>query len=258
MNQSELVDRQLQFLDHLLNESNAIAKHIRADGDLTIETRLHIYRNAYWQRLIGVMKTDFPNLCQWLGEEIFESLAEQYVAHYPSCFSSLRDFTQYFPQFISKMSDYPELVSELAYFELRLLKSFDATDQTTITAELLQALPPESWPGLKLVLHPSVQLFQHQWNTAEVWQAIKQEQTIPAPKQQVNSILMWRNRELLTEFKSLIFEESALLKLVASGSDFASLCESILQHTPTDQAAGKAFHYLNSWINAGLLVDTTT
>jgi hypothetical protein len=142
-----------------------------------------------------------------------------------------------------------------------LRAAFDAADAPLISRDNLAALPPARWPGLCLVLHPSVAQVPLRWAVEAAWQTLRMaddgaEPVLPAPQALPHSLLVWR-RGADTQWRSLDALESALLRAVAAGQPFAALCA--LAATSADgedgqaQAAPLVVGALQQWLADGLL-----
>ena len=262
MAHSSLEQLQQQMIDYLTHDDDTIADHIVSQGAIDNVTRLNIYKNAYRMRLREVIDTDHEILGLYLGDELFDQMVNGYIDLYPSSYTNLRHYCDNLPEFLKQQApfaDYP-LLSELAYFERLLLTAFDAADCSRFSFEDLQTISHDRWPSLKFHFHPSVQLANLHWNSVQSWQALKAQQTPQAATAIENCWLLWRNRENLTQFRSLSSEENTLFKMILAGDDFSTLCDFLLASQAVDQTestAGDVTHlalnYLSSWLEQGLL-----
>jgi hypothetical protein len=255
MTKLSLPDLQKQMIDFLIDDDAAIEKNVVTQGRVTNKTRLNIYKNAYQVRLKEVIDNDHQMLGLYLGDDLFEQMVTEYIALYPSNYTSLRHFADQLPTFLTKQYPFKDhlIISEIASFERYLLTAFDAADVELFSREALQKIPDNHWPELIFHFHPSVQLAHFNWNSVESWQALKREQS-PAPAENKQSVwLIWRNRERLTEFRSLSQEELGLIQMILAGNNFSQLCEQLLLSANEDEVAPLAFNYLITWIDQGVL-----
>lgn len=255
---SDLAELEQRFLGFLTGTSpEAPLRELVADqGGIPPEVRLAIYRNAYRLRLRETIDTDHEILGRYLGDELFETLVDGYVAAHPSRHRSLRDFTRELPGYLRRsepFSDHP-MLAELAAFERLLLEVFDARDADRVDLAELMALAPEAWPGMRLRFHPSVQQFRADWNSVEIWAALKAETPPPdAVRQSVSHWLLWRGRDRLSQFRPLAFLEQKLLDLALRGANFACLCEAAGVEIAESEVSGTMLGMLSDWIGAGLI-----
>ena len=59
MNLKEL---QQQFQSHLLNNDDTVIAQIQASKNLTAQSRLNIYQNSYYERMIGPLSPNYTLL----------------------------------------------------------------------------------------------------------------------------------------------------------------------------------------------------
>ncbi len=247
--------RQQQMMEFLLQGEKKIANHIVQQGAISVDTRLHIYRNAYQVRLRETIDTDHPLTGVYLGDDLFDQMVQQYINIYPSHYRSLRHFCDDLPVFLADnkpFSEHPQ-IAELARFERLLLCVFDAPDAATVSVEALGELPPQNWPEMKIHFHPSVRLFESPWNVVSVWQAIKEEQSPPDSRWSTEECLLWRNREKMTEFLHVGAAELCMVKEFQHGSNFARVCEALLEIIPHDEVSVFAVSTLSKWAQQGLI-----
>ncbi|WP_281556718.1 DNA-binding domain-containing protein [Thalassomonas sp. RHCl1] len=260
MENTRLEKLQQQMIDYLTCDDESISDNIISQGSIDNHTRLNIYKNAYRMRLKETLDTDHEILGLYLGDELFEQMVDGYIDLYPSRYTSLRQYGDNLPEFLATQvpfADFP-LLSELARFERLLLTAFDAADVNRFALEHLQSIAHDLWPSLIFHFHPSVQLTFMHWNSVESWQALKTEQA-PEPAREHNSCwLLWRNRDKLTEFRSISEEEAGLFQMILAGEDFSALCDYLLERhngstNDSTDVTTVALNYLSAWIEQGLL-----
>lgn len=250
-----LRERQQQMMEYLLDGKGDIADHIAQQGNITVDTRLHIYLNAYRVRLRETIDTDHPVTGDYLGDELFDQMVRHYTEQHPSRYKSLRHFCDELPAFLASSEPFnahPQ-IAELARFERLLLSAFDAADASTLESEALASLASDAWPEMTVSFHPSVRLFESHWNVVSIWQAMKKEATPPDAKWSSEQWLLWRNRDHLTEFSHLNSAELCMYRQFLSGADFATVCEALLELIPESEVSTTAVNTLVKWIDQGLI-----
>ena len=251
-----LADLQNRFIDFLSGKSGLITRSVAEQGNINVDTRLNIYRNAYQIRLQQALETDHEMLGIYLGDDLFEKMANGYIDTHPSSFTSLRHFGEQLPEYLKHtepFNEYP-LISELACFERRLLDVFDAADSKRVPLSALREIPPDEWPGMKLRFHPSTQLFITSWNSIESWKALKAGQDPPAAQSQGHAYwLLWRGVDLLSEFRPVDEDEYILLSLAIEGNSFAAMCESLLYRHDEDRIGAISLSYISRWFEQGII-----
>jgi len=245
--------RQQQMMSALLTGNPAITDHIAGDHNLNAQQRLSIYQSGYRLRLREVIDNDHPVLGSYLGDDLFEQMVDGYIAAIPSKFRSLRHYCDPLPDYLQRddfFSQHPH-IAELARFERCLLSSFDAPDRDTASVETLQQIAAEKWPQMTLRFHPSLQLFTSDTNAVEIWQALKAEQAPPEPLQRQTCWVAWRNRERLTEFRSVDSLERTLLNGFLEGDNFSSAAELTAALVSEESAANELLTLLLHWLQLG-------
>ncbi|WP_285163187.1 HvfC/BufC N-terminal domain-containing protein [Shewanella goraebulensis] len=270
---SQLKQIQQEFMQYLLADANAnksadssvitsdrrfvdIRSRVSEQSGISVEHRLQIYANAYRIRLKETMETDHQILGLYLGDELFDKLAAEYLNAHPSSAKSLRRFGDNLAGFLRHdkfFSQYP-ILADLAQFERLLLAAFDAAESSRAEFSTLQNLPPEHWPNCCLRFHPSLQLFSCKSNAVESWQALKAETSPDAPYyQQQKYWMLWRNEERLTQFESLNYSQYVLLTGFIEGNNFAEQCELMLEWYDEQTAPMMVLQTLQSWFAKGII-----
>ena len=251
-----LADLQTRFIDFLSGKSGLITRSVAAQGNIDTETRLNIYRNAYQIRLKQALETDHEMLGLYLGDNLFEKMAAGYIETHPSGFTSLRHFGERLPEYLKQAKPFNAhpLISELAYFERRLLDVFDAADSRRAPLSALQEIPADDWPGMTLRFHPSTQLFIAGWNSIESWKALQAGQDPPTTQLQGHAVwLLWRGVDRLSEFRPVDEDEYRLLSLAIEGNSFAVMCESFLSRYNEDRIGAIILNYIARWFEQGII-----
>lgn len=259
-NEIRLESTQKSFMDFLQGLPSQFAEQVQPGGAIDIETRLNIYANAYRMRFIETIETDHEILGLYLGDQLFDTMAEGYIKTHPSNYTSLRQYADSLPEYLAKtepFSSHP-VIAELAKFERLLLVAFDARDMESIDFSAMTELAPESWPEVTCRFHPSVQLFSSEWNSVDIWNALKKEVAPDTAVKQQVSWLIWRNSDRLTQFKSIDSLERTMLTEFLHGKNFAQVCDSLSTIISHQEVPSRAFNILRSWFEKGLIVNVQT
>lgn len=249
---SKLAQLQTDFQACILNEDHAIFKSfVVDDAKVGAEKRLSIYADAYRLRIIEALSTAYPKLHKLLGDDLFDSIARQYIDQYPSRYRNMRWVGEQMREHLLNVLPQHPIASELAYFEWALGLAFDAEDAPIVTMQYLASIPPDAWAGLSFKLHPSVQMLVLQWNVIPVWQALDAEDTPPVPMQNGEPCLVWRS-DLNSHYRSVDTQELQTLKHLQADANFGELCENLFE-TLGDAATQQAAQYLACWLEAGIV-----
>ncbi len=251
---SGLAELQQQFLAHLRGDPGAALDGAIAEGRLPSRIGLRIYVNAYSARLSEALEHDHPALARYLGDALWSKLCAGYIRTHPSRHRSLRDFGADLPTFLRGQApfDASPQIAELAQFERGLLDSFDAADDLHASWSALLAIDGLDWPRLQPQFHPSLRLHQVQWNSVEIWRALKQDdpQTPPAAQAQPGTWALWRDQDRVGRFRSLEPEEAEAL-VHCMHANFAGLCALLLQWHSPDTVPARALQHLQRWCAEG-------
>ena len=256
-NKNELSSIQTKFMDCLLGEENDFLESIESSGNITVAKRLHIYKHAFSARFIEAIETDHPILGTYLGDDLFDRMVKGYIEAVPSTFTSLRQYADALPSYLAKKAPFSEhpIISEIAHFERLLLSSFDAKDEASIDFARLTELEPEKWPDLVLRFHPSLQVFNCQWNSVEAWQAIKRDENPPeAIKQKGICWLIWRNQDRLTQFRSIEKIEYEVLNAFIKGDTFSTICENLIGQIPDNEIPERTISLIKPWFDNHIII----
>lgn len=253
---STLRNMQDKFQKYLLCSLGGVHDDIVSTPNVSAETRLAIYGDAYQLRLIDSLATTYPILYRYLGSDEFEILAREYIKQYPSTYRSIRWFGDQFAAFLRERADYQayEYVSELATVEWVMTLVFDAQESSVVSLETMQHIPIESWPEMRFKPHPSIHCLMLSWNVMPIWQAISLEEAPPEPQMNDSQRhwILWR-KELETQFCSLDDDEAWALNSMRRGDTFAELCEGLCQWHDVENAPLRAASLLKRWILEGLI-----
>lgn len=254
----DLKELQQNFKHHLFNQESPIVEHIVSD-ELSSEFRLSIYANAYVSRLLETLENDYPVLQTLLGDDPFYELGEVYIRQYPSTYTSLRWFGQHLADFLQEAAPYHKTpwLAEMAKFEWALVDAFNASDQQSINEHDIAQVPPDQWPNLSFIFHPSVFSVIYQWNILPIWQAHKAGEPLPKPTRLLNSetCLVWR-QNLKTLFRTLEADEAQIFSAAQQGANFSQICEQLSQYIDdAEQIPLRAVSLLKTWLSHGLIAD---
>lgn len=237
-------------------EKSLSPKWVSATGRVSPEIQLSVYSYAYHARLIEVLVNDYPAILMAIGDEVFERIANNYIAEHPSHYFSLRDFGSGFANFILTNNPQQEMywLYELASFEWHLVQAFDAADASLFTVNDMGSIAAEQWPEVKFILHPSVQRLNFIWNAVEMWQVLSADEpskVIPQMESE-NTWLVWRE-QLTTRFRSLNKDEQLAFETLQSGGSFSNICENLVTLIDEESVPMHAASLLKGWISQGLI-----
>jgi len=251
---SALPQLQGAFQDYVLGDgaaAPALLAAVRRQSALDPAARLAIYQRAYRGRMREALGEAFERTWTYIGDDLFDQLASDYLDATPSTHANLRWFGASFPDFLARRLEQHPFVAELAAFEWTLGLAFDAPDAVPASIDALRALAPEAWGGLRFALHPSVHLAPMHTNAVALWQALGEGSDPPAPTAHAtaHTWLVWRHA-LQPHFRSLHAQEAAALQALARGASFGDICADAQDDS---DAAVRIATWLRDWLGSGVL-----
>lgn len=217
---------------------------------------LGVYQNAYVMRLIEFLENDYDKLHGVLGDDQFDEMARAYIASYPSQTRNARWYGARLPEFLRETALYKDtpLLHDMAGLELALTDVFDAEDAAILELSDLSAIAPEDWAGLTFIPHPATRRLDHSTNASDVWSALHNEKTPPAPEslKEPRRVIVYRDDGMAT-FRPMAPDEAMMWDEMANGVPFSVLCEMLAMYAGEEEAPARAAGYLQGWIQSGML-----
>lgn len=254
---TSLPDLQAQFQSFLLGRGRDIERLTVGSERLPARDRLAVYADAYRLRLLEVLGDDFPGLHGMIGDEAFESLGAAYIDAYPSDHPSVRWFGRRLAAFLRETEPYRDqpLLAEMADFEWAQGEVMDAADSPALCVADLGAVPPESWPQMRIVFQAALRRLDLGWNVPTLWQAVSDDSdTPPAPERFDPPVawLLWR-KDLQVHWRSLDGDEACAIDAARDGLTFGAICEGLFSRAHDDQVPVRAAGFLKQWVVDGLV-----
>jgi len=235
-----------------------LAAVIRDDAPLSAVERLEVYANAYFFRILEVLRKDYPALEASLGEARFHNLVTDYLAAHPPTRFSLRYAGEGLGCFLAGHAvaralreEFP-WAADLAALEWAIVDAFDAADHPPLAREDLARVPPDLWAALRLRLDPSVRVIRAAWPVQLLREASDGSQPLPALTAGVTALLVWRKDERVFH-RAIDPLEAGLLDLLAGGATFGDLCERMALEIGDRDTPARAHALLERWLERGML-----
>ena len=228
------------------------ADWVVADSPEQAQTRANVYRFAYRLRLAQALAQSFERVCRYMGDEEFAVVAKAFAVTYPPSVRSLGDYGEGFAAYL--LSLYPEaaVLAELAQLDWDLRNRFDAADVSAMHASQFEALP--QMLSQRRVLHPSCVLRPITTNVVKIWQALANDDEVPAASnlEHPATLAVWR-KDLSPQFRTLQAGEDQILQALARGDSIDTAAERMAQDAGLHDPAALAT-WLQTWVIEGLLV----
>lgn len=230
---------------------------IRGDERMTATERLEIYANAYFYRLLDVLKEDYPLTLAALGDDDFHNLITGYLLEFPPTEPSIHFAGRSLAQFLRAhpLAAARPWLAELAVFERTMLEVFHAADAEALDAAAMRAIPADAWPGVAMRLAPAARVLEFVWRIDELAGANPQVTLPHPPRRSRLAMLLWR-RDGEVLFRPLEPVESSALALAGrpQGASFEEICERVAHLTDPAAALAAIDRMLARWLNDGLMV----
>lgn len=234
---------------------------VAGDGRMTPVERVEIYANAYFYRILDVLKEDYPAILAVVGADGFHNLATGYLIDYPPTEPSIYYAGQHFALYLAThpwRERFPYL-ADLARLERTALESFHAADKHALDAGAMRAIPPVEWPALAMRVHPATRLVESAWRVDHILRAVEDGVAWSLPDQEPVTVIIWRRAARISFRASETGESEALgLASAAGGATFAAICEAIAAAAgESDDVAALINRLLARWLSDGLLISAT-
>ena len=254
----ELSGLQVAFHDHLLSQPSAIAQEVIDGGRISVDHRLHIYRNAYRVRLLENLRDAYEKTWAYLGDETFESSALAFIEEHPPQHRNLRWHGAAFPQWLENRFPQDLDIAELSVIDWQLRQAFDGPNATPIQPVELAGLSAEDWASVGFQFVPTLFIAPLRFNSVNIWHALDREQAPPVAESLSHPtwLLIWR-KGWQPHFRTIqAAEHAALLQLQGSAS-FAQACAALGEQFSDQEAASVAADSLRTWLQDELIVGLT-
>jgi hypothetical protein len=245
---------------------------INPSAQQTSAERLAIYANAYFQRLIECLESDFPIFRQLVGDEAFAGFAIEYLQRHPSHSYTLGRLSDHFERFLEeskpaagdeKATDWADFLVDLARLEQTLNAVFDGPGierKPVVGADDLLAIDPDDWPRAKLQLVPCLRLLQLRFPVNRYYTAAKRGEADLQPYLvRETSWLAISRRDFIVrriELNRAQFELVSAIQQGATVGDAILAAAEVSQESP--EALAKNLHvWFREWTAAPLFTAVT-
>lgn len=180
-----------------------VANIVRATKRLSATRHLDIYRQSYIARLRACMQQQFSAVRYALGNQLFESFADQYLDAYPSESYAVNKLGERFEDFLEQLrpdagkelnETWPDFMIELAGFEYALSEIFDENGIEE------KAFPQDETPDESLKIAPVLGLFNHRFPIGQYYLEFIQGKNPELPSPQKNFCAVARH-----DYKLVLF-----------------------------------------------------
>lgn len=250
-----LAELQARFQAGILSEEATAPDSIANSNRATAEALFAVYHNAYRLRLAEFLSNDYPVLRNYLEDETFGALVEEYISSAPSHVRNARWYGARLPEFMGKFARLTNDIQAigLARFERALADVFDAADGPRLSIDALRRITPESWPKISFKFHPSYALLDLADGTAALYEAARDGKELPLIEEGEEHVLFWRSSDHQSSFRLVAPHERLALIEASAGKSFAEICSLLEFHGAGESVAARAGGFLAQWFAAGLI-----
>lgn len=231
---------------------------IAAEDEAAAATRLDVYANMYFFRLLDVLRQDYPALARLVGDDAFHDLVTGYLVAHPSESPSLRWVGRHLPDHLigHALSVRFPCAPALARLEWVRGEVFDVADAPIATIADVTAPSPEAWSAMRFVMHPSLRVIDLDHEVLPLWLTLERGgQPLPAAPANPTRVVVWRRGHRVFH-RTAGAGEAACLRAAARGLSFAALCEALLPHAGEDTPR-QAVGFLRTWLEHELVSSIT-
>jgi hypothetical protein len=214
---------------------------------LTGEERVAIYRDMYLVRMRDALRTDYPGVAHFLGEDRFHRLVADYVAAHPSCSYTLNRLGDRFPEFV-RTAPLPrrEFVHDLARLELAVTEVFDAEESPALAPAAIAAVPADAWDTARLVPITALQLVAFDYPVSAYLQSVKDSTPHPSTRRRNTWVAVFR-RDYAMSRQDLTRDAYEMLSTLVSGATLGDAVRS----APRAKEE-QLFQWFREWMAEGL------
>ncbi len=162
---------QAQFATALLDADAALPAGLTAHHTRRPERRFAVHRNNVVASLVEALRAKFPATDRIVGEEFFRAMARVFVTVHPPRSKILHIYGDDFGAFIEAFEPAAEMpyLGDVARLEAARTRAYHAADAMPLAAQDFARLDPASLGGLRLMLHPSLEILRSLHPVVTIW-----------------------------------------------------------------------------------------
>lgn len=236
--------------------ADQIESVVPSSSQLDAVSKIEVYGNAYFARLMECLGEEYPAVRTALGAETFDSFAFSYLQEFPSTSYTLADLGRNFPDFLkqTKPADAGELgwadfLIDLSRLEWHYSEIFNGpgTEKTPLLSpDELRSISPEKFASCRLIPAPCVRLDHFQFPVHEYATAVRKNQESPKfPPAQPSWLVMTRRNYVVRRVAVDEAEYHVLKELIETGGEPIG---DVLERVAVDWEAEMQQH-LQSWFS---------
>lgn len=236
----------------LCNNADIILSAIKSNHKITPAQQLRIYIDGYRIRLLQVIRSDYPVLLSLLGEDVFYSIALEYIENNPPTSFNLDRYPHQFGQFFTTKNK-DVFVCDLARLESAIAEVFMGEESEIITAEEFYGISAEEFSSQIFHSRKASRLMKFSSDVNSWLNDFRNSEILITPENQNTYIYIYRHKNTVQRMQ-LSQEAYMLLYKIFSGISLDSALEYIINEHPEYEE----FIYNNlqgwfmEWVSAGV------
>jgi Putative DNA-binding domain len=159
------------FAAALLDPGLPVPHGIVSDNAAGVNRRFAVHRNNAVAGLVEALEARFPAVAKIVGKEFFVAMARAYVQERPPRSPLLAAYGDEFADFIGAFEPAHELpyLADVARTEAARTRAYHAADAAPLGAGELAQLDAKALSGLRVDLHPSLQIVRSAHPVVTIW-----------------------------------------------------------------------------------------
>ncbi len=225
---------------------------------MSASERLDIYRLGYQARLVECLADDYPVLEHALGHEAFHRLCAGYIDCHPSENPNLNFFGRHMEAFCRREAAplvvEAEFAANLAALEWAIVEVIHARSSEPLTLDGLRDIPPDAWPGARLVPATALRLLRFEYPVNAYFQAFRDGGDPSLPEARDSATVVYRSGPTVWRMDLTLPMVEVLGALVAGEPLGASLAraEAALVGVDPAEVSQRVTHWFREWVSSGL------
>jgi len=220
-------------------------------------TRLSIYGDGYFLRIVDVLGSVFESMKEVVGEhEFLHHIGREYLVKHPSTHRCIDNIGSEMADFLKdhhQTTHHHPYLADLARLEWAYHESFFADERPAFDFAALAGQPLGKWARATMDIDPSVRLLDLKWPVDELWRADGKwtRRRLKAMKQSPTKIIVYRRPDALVRVGRLDPAAFTLLSALKAGKTFGEALKTAARRNAA--APGMVMVWFREWSGLGIL-----
>ena len=230
-----LAELQVSFAAALTDPALAVPAGLRQPA----QRRFDVHRNNRAAGLIDVLDAAFLVVRHLVGAEFFKAAARAYIDREPPRSPVLLLYGQAFGAFLDGFAPAAgaPYLGDVARLEWARLAAYHAADAEPLSIARLAAVPEAALSGLRVALHPSLQLLRSRFPVASLWAATSGADAVAAVDMTRGEEVAVLRPLLAVEVRVLPPGGHAFIAALVAGANLEAAAEAALAAAPGSDLA---------------------